>query len=214
MSAARVAGLAAAVAFAAGCLSKPSHFECDFAAAASTDLSARLGTEQGGGNSVTPCPDGVVVGMEITLTRTPGGFQEKTAVAATLHCATLSTRDGDYATGMVTKQNVAGGFATSDGPYAADCPDGQVVIGLAAHRVATDKDHLFNSFVLLCSAVDQSGAPTGGVTRVRIVETGVTPSDTEARCSAGKVLQGLKSYTGSELDRVDLLCTQMPCAAP
>jgi hypothetical protein len=203
-----------ALVVATGCLSKPS-FECSFVPLTTYDLDAHLGTQDGGGHTPSLCSEGVVVGIELSMTRTPNGtYNEKTAVSTALHCATVSTHDGDHATGPITKLEVPDGFAERDGPFPADCAPGQVVVGLAAHRVATDRDHLFNSFAIDCSTVDETGAPTGVITEIAIGATGITPADSRGRCRDGEVLRGVKAYTGSELDRVDLACGEMACPPP
>lgn len=212
MSAAR---LVPAAILATGCLSKPS-FECAFAPGpGSYELEARIGTFGGVPHDPAVCGARSVVGVGFTLTRGVNMmFGERTAVAATLRCATVSTRAGDAATGAAGDVEVPGGSATSDGPFFVDCPGGQVVIGLAAHIVNPVLDHLFNSIAIDCSALDESGAPAGGVTRVPLVATGTRPTDAQARCNPGEALHGLKSWTGSELDQLQLACGRTACVPP
>jgi hypothetical protein len=207
------ARLAAIALLATGCLSKPS-FECTFEALPS-ELEARLGTQNGAERSTSDCGDRSVVGLGLAITSGINDtYDERTAVAATLRCATLSTSGGDYATGETSDVPVAGGNAMADGPFFASCPDGQVVVGLAAHIVNPAMDHLFNSVAIDCSAVDESGAATGAITRVPLVATGTRPPDIEVRCTGRKALHGLKSWVGSELDRVQLACGPTACLQP
>jgi hypothetical protein len=210
------ARLVPAAVLATGCLSKPS-FECAFAPGPGLyELEARIGTD--GGVPHDPpavCGDRSVVGVGFTLTRGVNMmFGERTAVTATLRCATVSTRAGDSATGAADDVEVPGGSAMSEGPFFADCPGGQVVIGLAAHIVDPAMDHLFNSIAIDCSTLDESGAPAGGVTRVPLVATGTRPPDIQVRCNRGEALHGLKSWTGSELDQLQLACRRTTCMPP
>lgn len=209
--AARIARRAplAAAALAAGCLSKPS-FECAIVPGAD-QIETAIGTNGGVPSGSADCGDSAVVGVAFTLTRDPGAFGEKAAVAATLRCAAVANHNGEYATGTIEEVPVPGGSEKNvDGPFLADCPRGQVVTGLAAHIVGDNG--LFNSISITCSALDPSGAPAGDVVSLPVAGTGTQPIDADAPCNAGEALHGLDSVSGSQLDRIKLACGSMTCA--
>jgi hypothetical protein len=196
---------------ASGCLSKPS-FECTFATASALEIDGQIGTDGGNPHDPFHCDTRSVVGVGFTMSQTVNQeFMEKNVIAARLLCATVETRDGRYTAGEPEEVSGPGGSESSDGPFFERCPDGQVVIGLAAHILDTLKDSLFNSVAMDCSAIDESGAPTGDVTRIPLLATGARPPDVEARCLPGRVLLGLKPWTGNDLDRVELACAQTAC---
>ncbi|HSK04856.1 MAG TPA: hypothetical protein VK932_26585 [Kofleriaceae bacterium] len=200
---------AAALGLAAGCLSKPG-IDCELDPGPFT-LEASLGTDGGiPASSATVCSGGLVVGVGLTLSQEPHAAGEKTAISVTLRCAPMSHHNGDYAPGDRDDVAVPGGSHTSlEGPFFADCPRGQAVIGLAAHLIAPTS--LFNSLAIDCSRLDPSGAPTGTPTRILQLATGARAPDTEVRCDRG-VLLGLKPWSGRDLDRVQLACGRPTCA--
>jgi hypothetical protein len=202
---------AAALALSAGCLSKPG-IDCELDPGPFT-LEMSLGTDGGSpAPGATACPGGLVVGVGLTLSQEPHAAGEKTAITATLRCAAMSHHNGDYTPDTPANVTVPGGFHTSlEGPFFADCPRGQAVIGLAAHLIAPAS--LFNSLAIDCSRLDPSGAPTGAPTRILQLATGARPPDTEVRCDSG-VLLGLTPWSGRDLDRVQLACGNPTCAKP
>lgn len=205
---------AAAVAvLATGCLSKPS-FEC--AITIDPDLAqsaAVIGMEGGVPSGAVDCGGRPAVGVGFTMTHDPGGFGEKTAVTASLRCGLISSHDGDGRTDATEDTPLIGGFEQNlDGPFFADCPDGQVVIGLAAHIVGAGG--LFNSIAIDCAAFDPTGAATGKVTRRPVMGTGTEPTDAEAPCGPDRALHGLESTSGSQLDRIELACAPAACTQP
>lgn len=200
------------VVLAAGCLSKPG-FECEIARG-SERSEVEMGTQGGGPSGKVDCGGRSAVGVGFTLRRENNGmFDEKTAIKTSLRCATLSNLDGEHATGAIEDTALIGGFESQiDGPFFADCPAGRVVIGLAAHRVGPAS--LFNSLAIDCATLDPSGAPTGDVVRVKVVETGTRPTDLDGTCKTGEALHGLESVSGSELDRIRLTCAPNTCIRP
>ena len=212
MSVARpIAGVGVGVVLAAGCLSKP-EFECEITPGPER-TEVLMGTMGGVPSGDLDCGDRSIVGVGFTLTRTPNGtYDEKTAVKVSLRCATVSNHGRGYATGATGDTMPIGGSATIDGPFFADCPDARVVVGLAAHHVAPNS--LFNSLAIDCASLDPSGAPTGDVVRIPVAGTGTRPTDLDAPCNAGQALHGLKSMSGSELDRLELTCAPTTCQPP
>lgn len=213
MSGSRRAAVAAAV-LAAGCLSKPG-FECPLVPEPSQFITAQIGTGGGGGTFDSDCGDRSAVGVAFTLTRNPTGATAEQVVAkAALRCATISKQGDSYTTGAVADAPLIGGFETNiEGPFFADCPAGQVVVGLTAHIVG-ERGGLFNSISLLCAGLDPAGASAGDALRVPIAETGTMPAEAEARCDDGDALHGIEVRTGSLLDQLRLSCGPLACARP
>jgi hypothetical protein len=111
---------------------------------------------------------------------------------------------------------VPGGDSPTSAPNIASCPDGQVAMCIVAHLVEmiADRTHLLNSFSLDCSAVDETGAPTGSPTQLPMIGTGTVSPETEIRCDAGYVIHGLSTSSGSLLDQLEITCGRMTCAPP
>jgi hypothetical protein len=209
MSMNRHAVLAALV---TGCLSKPS-FVCRLVPC-SSQPDMQLGFGGPDSRGVALCDKGLAVGIGFTISSGINPtYMEKTAVRAFLVCAPISTNGVSSTTELNDKVVVSqtGGTASSDGPFFEYCPDGQVVIGLAAYVVGGD--HLFNSLAIDCSAIDQFGVLNGEPTRVALTMTGTRETDSAIRCSNGKVLLGLESWTGTELDRLQLHCGGVACSS-
>lgn len=209
----RIARPAALAVIASGCLSKPG-LDCELAAVGAGQIDAQIGTAGGVPSGATDCGPRAVVGVGFWLTRDPNMmFGEKTAVRAALRCATLENHDGGYATGATEDLAAIGGSeAKLDGPFFAECPGGRVVIGLAAQLLGATG--LFNSIAIDCAALDPGGAPAGDAVRVPVVGTGTGPTEVEAACREGRVLHGLESVSGRELDQVKLRCAQATCGPP
>jgi len=202
------ARLVAVAALGGGCLSKPS-FECEVAPGV-TELRGQLGTQGGNGEDPVLCGTRAVVGLGFTMTRQGIVNGQKIAITAFLRCAPLSNHGGDYELGKPEDVEVPGGSVTEiEGPFFADCPPGQGVVGLAGHIV--DTDSFFNSVTIFCAAFDLAGAPSGDVTRIPLLETGTDRAESEAQCNGDEALSGLKSYRGDKLDRLQLACAHTEC---
>lgn len=208
-SGAAAAALAALATLGPGCLSKPS-FACELALG-NGQIEAQIGTEGGVPGSSIECRDLAVVGVGFTLTREPGAFGEKTAVRVSLRCAALSNRDGVYTRGAIEVLDAVGGSeANVDGPFVADCPPGQIVVGLAAHIVG--EGGLFNSIAIACAPLDPSGAPLADRAVLHpVLGTGTQPAETDAPCLPGSALRGVKTLGGRELDQLRLVCAPPEC---
>jgi hypothetical protein len=73
---------------------------------------------------------------------------------------------------------------------------------------------LLNSLAIDCSALDAGGAPAGAVAQRPVLATGSKPADAHAACGPGEALHGLKAWSGSKLDRLQLACSATSCATP
>jgi len=198
--------LAALMFAAAGCLSKPS-FDC--AVAPGPDQTEPgIGSQGGVPLGSADCGDQSLVGLGFTLTR-ENMPNQRTTITATLRCAPVSYR-GRSETGATKNVRVPGGSEQNvDGPFFGDCPDGQVVIGLAAHIVG--QGGVFNSIAVKCAALDPMGRPIGNVTEISVTATGSEPAEVSANCTADGVLHGLEATGGNQLDRIALRCTHPSC---
>ena len=210
-AAAALAGLAAA-GLGAGCLSRPS-FECEIALVFDQTY-ARIGNNGGIPRQSTTCGERAVVGVGLSMSSDVNAmYRQRTAVTAWLRCATMANHDGEYAAGGTEDVAAPGGGRTEvDAPVFADCPRGQIVVGLAAHIVG--QGGLFNSLSIQCAALDPMGVPVGQgqADRIPLIATGSEPINAEAKCNAGDAAHGFRPYTGSELDQLELICGRASCA--
>jgi hypothetical protein len=193
----------------AGCLDKP-PFDCALVPATG-QVEATLGTDGGGLETPGDCGDGALVGLAVLQQLDPDAmFAARLVVTVTMSCAPLVDRDAVVTAGAPVSIAVEGGSQPqTEGPYAASCPAGSAVVGLAAHLAGGT--HLLDAVVLDCQRLDASGRPSGAITAVPIAETGSAPATADARCGDGEVVRGLVPHAGAQLDRLELACAALTC---